>query len=405
MFLNITTEASTLQVAIALIVFVLTFFFIITEKLPNTISAILGGFLVIAFHILSQEEAVEAIDFDTIGLLCGMMLTVAVMRKSGLFEYIAIKGIKITKGNPWKMLVILSVVTAVLSAFLDNVTTVLIIVPLTFAVADTIKINPTPILISEILFSNLGGTATLIGDPPNIMIGGATHLGFMDFIYNNAPAVILIGVVTMFLLRMIYHKQLVSFIVDKKKIEAFDENRAIQDKKFLIINLVVFFLVILSFITHNLHGINLATLALGGGFIMIMVTKQNTEEVLKEVEWPTLFFFIGLFVIVGGLEKTGIINFIADSMMQSTGGNLTFTTQLIIWVSAVASSFIDNIPFTATMISVIKSMSVSTTGNIDQFMVGIVAGCLSGRKRNPYRRFCKYYCCRFLSKIILSDFF
>ena len=178
MLANIASNITTTETVTAIIVFILTFTFITTEKLPTAIASMVGAFLLMASHILTQEEAIGYVDFDTIGLLCGMMITVAVLRKSGLFELIAVKGVKITGGNPWKILVVLSIVTAVLSAFLDNVTTVLIIVPLTFAVANTIKINPTPILISEILLSNIGGAATLIGDPPNIMIGGATHLVF-----------------------------------------------------------------------------------------------------------------------------------------------------------------------------------------------------------------------------------
>lgn len=379
MILSVPIEPNMFSVIASLAVFVLTFFFIITEKLPNSVAAILGGALVIIIHLLTQDEAVDFIDFDTIGLLCGMMLTVAVMRKTGLFEYIAIKGIKLTKGNPWKMLIMLAMVTAVLSAFLDNVTTVLIIVPLTFAVTDAIKLNPMPFLISEILFSNIGGALTLIGDPPNIMIGGATHLTFTDFIINNFPIILIVGFVTFRILKVLYYKKLMAFEIEEGKVEAFDEKRTIQDKRFLWISLTVFILVILSFITHNMHHINLATLALGGGFLMMMVTKQDPEKVLKEVEWPTLFFFIGLFVIVGALEKSGVIGFIADSIMKSTGGDLDIAMQLIVWLSAVASSFIDNIPFTATMISVIKDMAALTDQNIDQLWWALSLGaCLGG---------------------------
>ncbi|TLX75806.1 ArsB/NhaD family transporter [Labilibacter sediminis] len=356
MFVFLSSQVSSLHLIIALAVFILTFTLITTEKLPNAIAAMVGAFLFVAFHILSQDEAVEFIDFDTIGLLCGMMMIVAVMRKTGLFEYIAIKGIKITKGNPWRILVVLSIVTAVLSAFLDNVTTVLIIVPLTFAVADTIKISPLPLLISEILFSNIGGAATLIGDPPNIMIGGATHLGFVDFIDNNLPIVLVVSVVTFFLLRLIYYKKLISVEVDKEKISAFDEKRAIKDKRFLMKNLIVFSFVILAFVTHHVHEISLASIALGGGFILMMVAKQDPEEILKEVEWPTLFFFIGLFVIVGGLEKTGVISYLANRMIAVTGGEVSIAAQLVLWLSALSTTFINSIPYTATMISVIENM-------------------------------------------------
>ncbi len=365
-------------IIITLVVFILAFLLISTETLPNAIVAMVGAFIILAFRILSQEEAVAYVDFDTVGLLCGMMITVAVLRKSGLFEYIAIKGIKLAKGNPWKILVVLSVVTAVLSAFLDNVTTVLIIVPLTFAVAETIRISPMPILIAEIVFSNIGGTATLIGDPPNIMIGGATHLEFMDFIYINAPLVLVVSIVTFWLLRLIYYKKLMSVKVDIKNIEAFDENRTIHNKKLLFSSLTVFGLIILAFVTHHWHQVSLATVALGGGFIMMMVTKQDPEEMLKEVEWPTLFFFLGLFVIVGGLEKTGVIGIVADKMVDVTRGDLSSATQLVLWVSALSTTVINSIPYTATMISVIENMAATMPGDIDPLWWALSIGACFG---------------------------
>ncbi|SMO76984.1 possible tyrosine transporter P-protein [Saccharicrinis carchari] len=378
MLLLVSSQISTFHIIIALVVFTLTFTLITTEKLPNAIAAMLGGFLFVAFHIISQNEAVEYIDFDTIGLLCGMMMTVAIMRKTGLFEYIAIKGIKITGGNPWRILVVLSIVTAVLSAFLDNVTTVLIIVPLTFAVADTIKISPLPLLISEILFSNIGGAATLIGDPPNIMIGGATHLDFMDFIINNLPIVIIVSIVTFGLLSIIYKKKLNAIEVDTSKVDAFDEKRAIKDKKFLIKNLIVFALIIGAFMTHHIHHVSLASVALGGGFLLMMITKEDPEEILKEVEWPTLFFFIGLFVIVGGLEKTGVITYLADQMIVATGGEAVKASQLILWMSAICTTFINSIPYTATMISVIENMGEAAGGNIDSLWWALSLGACFG---------------------------
>ncbi len=273
----------------------------------------------------------------------------------------------------------LSVVTAVLSAFLDNVTTVLIIVPLTFAVSDTLKLNPTPFLISEILFSNIGGAATLIGDPPNIMIGGATHLGFTDFIIVNAPVVLIVSAVTFPLLKLIYKKQLRENTTKAKNIDSFDESRAIADKPLFIKSITVFTLVILAFITHHQHGISLASIAIGGGFIMMMVTRENPEEILKEVEWPTLFFFIGLFVIIGGLETTGVIEVIADKMISLTHGDASVATQLVLWVSALTTTFLNSIPYTATMISVIESMGDGISGSTDPLWWALSLGaCLGG---------------------------
>ncbi|GET28900.1 SLC13 family permease [Prolixibacter sp. SD074] len=369
----------TIHIITTLVIFILTFVFITTETLPNAIAAMVGAFLLVAFHIINQEEAIDAIDFETIGLLSGMMMTVAVMRKSGLFEYIAIKSIKLTGGSPWRILVVLSIVTAILSAFLDNVTTVLIIVPLTFAVADTLKINPMPLLISEILFSNIGGAATLIGDPPNIMIGGATNLDFMDFIQNNTPVILVVSVVTFFLLRLIYHKKLAGLVADKEKIQAFDEKRAIQNKRFFYTTLTVFLVIITLFITHQVHKIDLATLAIGGGFTMMMVTKQDPGEILKEVEWATLFFFIGLFIIIGGLEKTGVISFLADKMVEVTHGEVEPAAQLVLWMSALSTTFINSIPYTATMISVIQEMAINPGQSIEPVWWALSLGaCLGG---------------------------
>ncbi len=378
MFTFVLSDIYFFNVIVALVIFILTFTLITTEKLPNAIAAMLGAFLLVTFHILNQEEAIRFIDFNTIGLLCGMMITVRIMRKSGLFEYIAIKGVKITHGNPWRILVVLSIVTAILSAFLDNVTTVLIIVPLTFAVADTIKISPLPLLISEILFSNIGGTATLIGDPPNIMIGGATNLDFMDFLNNNLPVVIIVSLVTLGMLRLIYYKKLMSAKVDHESIKYFDEKRAIKDKGFLMKNLVVFALIISAFITHHLHHINLATVALGGGFLLMLVTQQKPDEILQELEWSTLFFFIGLFIIVGGLEKTGVVNYLADKMIVATKGEASIATQLILWMSAVFTTIINSIPYTATMISVIENMGGATGGDVNPLWWALSLGACFG---------------------------
>lgn len=364
---------------IAIVIFLLALTFIITEQLPNAIASMVGGFLLIAFHIIDQEEAIHYIDFETIGLLAGMMISVAVMRKSGLFEYIAIKGIKITGGNPWKILVVLSVITAVLSAFLDNVTTVLIIAPLTFAVTDSIKTDPTPILISEILFSNIGGAATLIGDPPNIMIGGATHLDFMDFLYNNAPVVLIVSMVTFILLRIIYFKKLNGDNSLTSTVNAFDEKRVIEDKKLFWQSFIIFLIIILAFVTHHYHKINLASISIGGGFVMMMITRQNPEVILKEVEWPTLFFFIGLFIIVGSLEKTGVIHKVADKIIEITHGNTSTATQLVLWISATSTTFINSIPFTATMISIIENMETTMDGSIEPLWWALSLGaCLGG---------------------------
>ncbi len=362
----------------ALIFFAVTILLIIIEKLPQAVTAMVGAFLFIVFQIITQEEAIAYIDFDTIGLLVGMMISVSVMRKSGIFEFIAIKGIKMTKGNPWRILITLSIVTAFLSAFLDNVTTVLIIVPLTFAVADVIDINPLPILISEVLFSNIGGAATLIGDPPNIMIGGATDLDFMAFLDNNLIPVVIVSIVSIVMLRLYYFKQLNQSSVEESVIQSFDEKRTITNKKYLAKALVLFFLIIGMFVTHHMHGISLASIALGGGFLLMAVTIENPEEMLKEVEWPTIFFFVGLFIMVGALEKVGIIEKVAHQLLLFTNGEVAFATQLVLWVSALSTSVINSIPFTATMISVIKNMAESMNGNVEPLWWALSLGACFG---------------------------
>ncbi len=372
------TVITSFHVYAALIIFVATFIAILTERLPNAISASIGAFLFGVFQIISHDDAVSYIDFDTIGLLVGMMISVAVMRKSGLFEFIAIKGIKMTGGNPWKILIVLSIVTALLSAFLDNVTTVLIIVPLTFAVSDVLEINPMPILISEVLFSNIGGAATLIGDPPNIMIGGATHLDFMAFLDNNLIPVVIVSILTIVILRAYYYKQLNKSSIDKTLIDSFDEKSTIQNKKYLFKSLSIFLVIIVLFVTHSWHGLSLAAVALGGGFLMMAFTIEDPEEMLKEVEWPTIFFFIGLFIMVGGLEKVGVIEKVAHKMVVLTNGEVAMATQFVLWMSALSTTVINSIPFTATMISVIKNLAESMNGNVEPLWWALSLGACFG---------------------------
>jgi len=349
---------------LAICIFLISFFFIITEKIPQATTAILGSAALVMFNVLDQEKAIHFIDFNTLGLLCGMMLIVAVLRKTGLFEYIAIKALKSTKGDPIKILTALAILTAVLSALLDNVTTVLIFVPISFAIADALKLNPIPFLITEILFSNIGGATTLIGDPPNIMIGGATGLNFMDFIYNLLPLGLIIGFVILKILQKIYKKELVVQAEEKKNIKHFDETKTIQNKRLLIVSLAVFTLVIIGFATCAIHHIEAASIALGGGFFLLMFSGLDPEEILIEVEWSTLFFFIGLFILVGGLEATGITANFSRKLILWTGGSFRNTLITILWSSSILSSIMDNIPYTATMISVIKSLSNVSRLNI-----------------------------------------
>ncbi len=371
---------SQVQAYIAVAVFLLTYALIISEKIHRTVVALLGGLLVIFLGILEQHKAIEMIDFNTLGLLTGMMIIVGITKRTGLFEFLAIKSAKWAKGEPWRLMLALSTITAVGSAFLDNVTTVLLIVPVTFSITEELKINPIPFLITEIIASNVGGTSTLIGDPPNIMIGSQTHLGFMDFLVNLAPPAIIVYILTMICLRFIYGRRLKVAEELKQKVMAFDENEAIKDVPLLKKCLFVLGLTILGFILHQFVHMESATIALGGGTLLMLLSKINPEHVLHEVEWPVIFFFIGLFILVGGLEETGIIEAMAVKSLEITGGEMVSTSLIILWLSAIASAFVDNIPFVATMIPLLKTMGeLGGMSNIDPFWWSLALGaCLGG---------------------------
>lgn len=361
------------------ILFVIVYGIIISEKIHRTIIALFGAVLLLVLGIVAQTEAISYIDFNTIGLLTGMMIIVGITRKSGVFEYMAIKAANLAKGEPVKILVALAIVTAVASAFLDNVTTVLLIVPVTISICHALEINPVPIFISEIMASNIGGTATLIGDPPNIMIGSAAPLGFMDFVVNLTPIIIIIFIVTVFLLKIIFKKQLQTSEENKAKICAMNPAEAIKDTVILKKSLTVITIVIIGFVTHQYLGLESATIALAGAALLLLLTRENPDEILQTVEWTTLFFFIGLFILVGGLEKVGIIESMAREAVAMTHGNLTATTILILWFSAIASAFVDNIPFVATFIPLIKEIGVISHMSIAPLWWALSLGaCLGG---------------------------
>lgn len=363
----------------AIIIFLVAYGIIISEKLNRTVIALLGAVLMIVFHILSQEEAFGIIDFNTIGLLIGMMIIVNILKRTGVFQYVAIKTAKLSKGSPWKILLYFSVITAVSSALLDNVTTILLIAPVTFVITETLGLNPIPFLISEVLTANIGGTATLIGDPPNIMIGGATNLSFTDFIVNLGPVVLVIFVIVLFLLKVIYGKQLKISDENKEKIAEFDESKTITDPVLLKKSGIVLLGTIIGFAIHQMFGLESATVALLGAGILLLIGKVDVEEILLEVEWPTIFFFMGLFVMVGALEAVGVIEMVASELISLTGGNLFVTTMLILWVAAIASAFLDNIPFVATMIPLIHNIGTMTGMDITPLWWALALGaCLGG---------------------------
>ncbi|MBN2795149.1 MAG: ArsB/NhaD family transporter [Clostridia bacterium] len=367
------------HLTLAISIFVLTYVIIMSEKINRTAIAMFGAVLLLLFNIESQEMALEHVDFNTIGLLIGMMIIVNIMKKTGIFQYIAIVSAKFVKGEPWKIIVIFSIITAASSALLDNVTTILLIVPITLVITETLGANPIPFLIPLILMANIGGTATLIGDPPNIMIGSATGLGFLDFIQNMTPITIVIFIVTLFLLKLIYKKDLNATEEQKAKIMALNEALAIKDRALLKKSLFVLFLTVFGFMFHQSFGYESATVALFGAGLLLLLSKIDPEEILLEVEWPTIFFFTALFILVGGLVEVGAIDFLAEKVLAITHGNMVMTMLLILWGAAIASAFLDNIPFVATMIPLIKSIGAMSAISITPLWWALALGaCLGG---------------------------
>jgi Na+/H+ antiporter NhaD/arsenite permease-like protein len=308
-----------------------------------------------------------------------MMIIVMIMRRTGIFEYLAVKVVKISKAEPFRLIITLSLVTGILSAFLDNVTTILLILPVTLSVASDLKLNPIPFIIAEIFASNTGGTATLIGDPPNIMIGSQAGLSFIDFLANVAVIAIPILLLTLILFAFIYKKQLTTDDLLRAKVLEANENDCIKDHALLKKSLVVFAVVVVGFLFHGALHFESSTVALTGAVVLLFLSGINSELVLIELEWKTIFFFCGLFILVGGLEETGVIEMMARGVLEVTGGDLFLTTIAILWVSAIASAFIDNIPFVATMIPLILQMGEMSDMNVMPLWWALSLGaCLGG---------------------------
>lgn len=368
-----------MELIASLVIFVVVMALVMSEKVNRTIAALVGACLILLLRIMTFDQALGYIDFNTLGVLVGMMIIVGIVKNTGIFEYLAIYASKKVKGDPWKIILSLSVITAVTSAFLDNVTTVLLIVPMTFVITDTLELDPLPFLIPEIMASNMGGTATLIGDPPNIMIGSATDLGFVDFIVNLGPIIVIIFAVTFLIFKVLFRKQLVISPEKELEILRFDEKKAIKDPSLLKKSLIVLGLVILGFFLHEQLNYPSALVALSGAALLLLLSRESIDEVFSNVEWPTLFFFGGLFVLVGALEEVGVINDLASFLVEMTKDNLMLTGIIIIWFSALASSVLDNIPFVATLIPLIKAIGVKTGMDITPLWWAISLGaCLGG---------------------------
>ncbi|MBN6187859.1 ArsB/NhaD family transporter [Aneurinibacillus sp. BA2021] len=369
------------QAIIAIGVFLVTYALIISEKIHRTIVAMLGGALMVALGIVNQETAIHHIDFNTLGLLTGMMIIVAITGQTGLFKFIAIWSAKKVHGDPVKILIALSLITAIGSAFLDNVTTVLLMVPVTFSITRQLRINPLPFLIAEILTANIGGTATMIGDPPNIMIGSAVkELTFLAFINNLTLISLLILFATVAILAFFYRKQIQTTDELKAGLMDLNERDEITDTTLLKKCLLILALTIGGFFVHQVFHIESATIALLGAFILLLITGEHyLEDALTKVEWTTIFFFVGLFVLVSGLVETGVIAQLATKAIDLTEGNLVATSLLILWMSAIASAFVDNIPFVATMIPMIQEMGKMGISDLEPLWWSLALGaCLGG---------------------------
>ena len=373
-------ETSTI---VAIVIFVAAYALIISEKIHRTIIGICGAMLMILLGIINQETAIHHIDFNTLGLLMGMMVIVNITSETGLFNYLAIWAAKKVEAKPISLLVALSLLTAVCSALLDNVTTVLLTVPITFSITKQLNVDVKPFLIAQILSSNIGGTATLIGDPPNIMIGSAVGLQFMDFITNLTAICILIFIVTIALLIVIYGKKLHTTDELREKVMQLDEKSQIVEPRLLKKCLFALAITISLFVLHGQLHLDTATAAMTGAGLLLLISFPQKEamiaKVLSKVEWLAIFFFAGLFILVGALVETGVIKMLAEEAIKITNGDLTATSMLILWMSAYASAFIDNIPFVATLIPLIQDMGQMGMTNLDPVWWSLSLGaCLGG---------------------------
>jgi len=358
-------------------IFLISYALIVSERIHRTIAALLGGLAIILIGVLDQDQAFHAIDWNVIFLLAGMMMIATVLRETGLFQWIAIQSVRMGKGKPYRILVILTLVTAVTSALLDNVTIVILMAPVTLFITASLRISPMPYLIALILASNIGGTATLVGDPPNILIGSAAGIDFVTFAANLAPIALLILITFIGLAWFLFKKDLQVPNINPSDIEALDTSELITNEPLLRKSLVVMAGVVLGFLFHGALHIEPATIALTGATILILWGRNDLDHVLQEIEWTTLFFFIGLFILVEALVEVGIIEVVAQAALRLTDGNLQMTSMLLIWLSAVASGVVDNIPYTATMIPVVEKLGQAMP--VDPLWWSLALGaCLGG---------------------------
>ena len=365
---------------LAIAIFVITYAGIMLEKIPRTYVALAGGLAMIFLGLLTQDDALRKyIDFNTLGLLVGMMMMVGVIRKCGIFEALAIWATKITRARPMILLALLSVITAIASSLFDSVTAVLLLAPMSITLARRMEIEPYPFLIMEILISNIGGTALMIGNPPNVMIGSATGLTFNAFFMNLAPGVVLTMLVIVPILAFIYRRDLtMKKPLRAEQLQALDPLSEIKDWSLLYKSLIVMAITILGFVLHSVIHIPTAVLAMAGATVLMVLSGTDVEEAMAYVQWDTLFFFMGLFVLVGGLEEAGVIDALAHAALTVTDGDLLVSASLIMWLAAIASAFVDNIPFTAKMIPVITQLQQLMGSQADVLWWSLALGACYG---------------------------
>lgn len=336
-------------------IFLFTYALIVSEKIHRTVSALLGGVAMILF-VVPQEQAFHAIDWNVIFLLAGMMIIANILKETGLFQWIAFQAVRSGKGSPFRVLVILSLITAGTSALLDNVTIVVLIAPVTLFVASTLRVSPVPFLIAEILASNIGGMATLVGDPPNILIGSAAGIDFVTFVANMGPVSLVILLAFIVLARILFKDDLGVQDHSDADLPALDASALITDPVLLRKSLIVMSGVILGFLLHGALHLEPATIAMSGATLLMLWSKTDPHYTLRDIEWTTLFFFFGLFITIEAVVEVGLIEKVAEAALQLTGGDLALTSVLLVWFSAIASGIVDNIPYTATMIPIVKSL-------------------------------------------------
>ena len=389
-----TDEVSAFARWFAIGVFLVAMTLIVSEKVHRTIVAIVGAVLVQMAHIVSFESAIHHVDWNTLGVLLGMMLFVAVVKESGLFEFLAIKTAKIAKGNPWRIMMLFMILTAVLSAFLDNVTTVLLIGPMTLTICELLDEDPIPFFLMEIIASNVGGTATLIGDPPNIMIGskavmgdpadvaaggGKVGLGFADFIMYDGPIVIVLMAVLIGIAYVMYGRKMSVSAEKQELVMELEPNTERAGMMKLSVGMLL--AVVIAFMAHGALGLESSVIALAAGGLALLLNHKRVDihTALHGVEWTTLIFFGGLFIIVGAMVDTGTIKMLGNALVGATGGNVFATMLILVFASAVISAFLDNIPFVATMIPILTGMASQMDGDIAPLWWALSLGaCLGG---------------------------